>query len=179
MSMPSTPLVVPPWYYRLPIAPGGKRAIVVAPHVIGAYCLTGATDAALEFVFEAGRVQIQIRRRVIDEALADADLTPDRRLVISESLVELQRRGGMLVDGGSPLSPAMQRAHAELTVLLRASLPALDAMVLADAIVTRVPLLTRPPQGGAALGRAVRSDLVQRFLGLRALQTDPAAILIE
>ena len=175
MSTASTPLFVPSWYYRLPIAPGGKRALIVDHHVLRGYLLLDAADPALQFVFESGRVQIQIGRQVIDEAVNDPDVAPDRRRIVDEALADLQRRGVLLVTGASQLSPSARRSYNELAVLLRAHLSAAGALVMADAIVKRIPLLALERRAGAI----VRNDLVQRFLMSHGLPTDPAHILIE
>jgi hypothetical protein len=169
----------PTWLNSLPRSPkSGRRMVAVDNNAISDYYFR-TPQPAVRFVFEDSNVELHLCRQVIDEALNHPDLTSASRRQIWTSLAALQAQGKVLLSGTAVMPPQMMSNYRDLQQLLaRSGLSREDAFVLADAVVKRVPLLTRDGGARTGAGNALRNREVQRFLTSRGLPNTEAQILV-
>jgi hypothetical protein len=124
-----------------------------------------ATHPAVARVFEDPLIQIRCGRQVIDEALNNPAKEIGLRRTTWVSFAELQAAGKVLLSGTAHMTPPQIGLYRELHGrLARTGLSSEDALVVADALVKGLPLLTLERRMTTGLQSAMRNQETLQFL---------------
>lgn len=170
------PMPVPSWYARVRPHPDydNARLILIDANVVIDLTNRGAWDDELTFVMNAPaeRLRLKVNRQVWAEL---AGLTPRSSrmpagaLAAQLAFVDDYRRTGKIIrdDGDVPFfRPERRNAYRLLDTALATTgnLSAADRPTATDAIVNRIPLLTRDAAMRDGLSRALRNGAVRAVL---------------
>lgn len=178
MPIMEKPGSAPGWAERLPSNSKHRLLVAVDNNVLSNYLFEPVKDN-VAYLFGDPRIQIQISRQVIDEALNNPVFDGAKRATAWKRLGELQENGKLFLSGTSQMTPGMLSAYKELAELLgKVRVSEEDARVIADAIVKRVPIFTLDDRLIRALRSAFLNREVHAWLAGHALPTNADAVLL-